>query len=44
MLRDQTKHQSLHHVVAKAEWDDAALLRAVREQVLPAIGRHGPVR
>jgi SRSO17 transposase len=37
-------HQSLHHLVAQAEWDDAALLRAVREQVLPAIERHGPVR
>src|SRR5215213_7805238 len=24
--RVQAKHQSLHHVVAKAEWDDAALL------------------
>src|ERR671916_1484243 len=42
--RVQAKHQSLHHVVAKAEWDDAALLRAVREQALPAIKRHGPVR
>src|SRR5829696_2051223 len=42
--RVQAKHQSLHHVVAKAEWDDVALLRAVREQVLPAIERHGPVR
>ena len=40
----QAKHQSLHHVVAQAEWDDAALLRAVREFVLPAIERHGPVR
>src|SRR5690348_5629845 len=39
----QAKHQSLHHVVAKAEWDDAALLAAVRAQVLPAIERHGPV-
>src|SRR3954467_14782456 len=38
------KHQSMHHVVAKAEWGDAALLRAVQEQVLPAIERHGPVR
>jgi SRSO17 transposase len=36
-------HQSLHHVVAKAEWDDAAVLGAVREQVLPAMERHGPV-
>src|SRR5919198_794791 len=42
--RVQAAHQSLHHMVAKAEWDDAALLRAVREQVLPAIERHGPVR
>jgi SRSO17 transposase len=42
--RVQAKHQSMHHVVAKAEWDDAALLRTVREQVLPAIERHGPVR
>src|SRR3954447_17586551 len=42
--RVQARHQSLHHVVAKAEWEDAALLRAVREQALPAIERHGPVR
>src|SRR3712207_7314635 len=42
--RVQAKHQSLHHLVAQAEWDDAALLRAVRERVLPAIERHGPVR
>ena len=42
--RAQAKHQSMHHVVAKAEWDDAALLRAVRDQVLPAIEEHGPVR
>src|SRR5919112_1094442 len=42
--RVQAAHQSLHHMVAKAEWDDAALLRAVRQQVLPAIARHGPVR
>src|SRR5919199_2789671 len=39
----QAKHQSLHHVVAQAEWDDAALLAAVRAEVLPAIERHGPV-
>jgi SRSO17 transposase len=42
--RVQAAHQSLHHVVAKAEWDDAVLLRAVRERVLPAVERHGPVR
>ena len=38
------RHQSLHHVVAKAEWSDAALLAAVRGEVLPALERHGPVR
>jgi SRSO17 transposase len=41
--RVQAKHQSLHHVVAKAEWDDAAVLAAVRAHVLPAMERHGPV-
>lgn len=41
--RVQAAHQSLHHVVAKAKWDDAAVLKAVREQVLPALERHGPV-
>jgi SRSO17 transposase len=41
--RVQARHQSLHHVVAKAEWDDAAVLRTVRERVLPAIERHGSV-
>lgn len=33
-----TKHQSLHHFIAKAEWSDAALLSAVRRKVLPRIG------
>ncbi len=42
--RVQARHQSLHHVVAKAEWDDAAVLAAVRRRVLPALERHGPVR
>jgi SRSO17 transposase len=32
------KHQSMHHFVAKAEWNDAALLGAVRTQVLPGLG------
>src|ERR1700712_1986384 len=42
--RVQAAHQSMHHVVAKAQWDDAAVLAAVRRQVLPAMERHGPVR
>ena len=41
--RVRAKHQSMHHVVAKAEWDDAAVLAAVRGQVIPALERHGPV-
>src|ERR687889_1178904 len=30
--RVQAAHQSLHHVVAQAEWDDAALLRRSEER------------
>jgi SRSO17 transposase len=41
--RVQAAHQSMHHVVAKAAWDDAALLAAVRAAVLPVMERHGPV-
>ncbi len=37
-------HQSLHHLVAKAAWDDAAVLAAVRDYVLPAIEAQGPIR
>jgi SRSO17 transposase len=32
-------HQSLHHIVADAAWSDLALLKEVREQVLPAMTR-----
>src|ERR1700741_4218796 len=39
----QAKHQALRHMVAQADWDDAAVLAAVRAQVLPAIARQGPV-
>lgn len=42
--RVQAAHQSLHHLVAKADWSDAAVLSAVRQQVLPAITRHGAIR
>jgi SRSO17 transposase len=37
-------HQSLHHFVAKAPWDDAALLAAVRAYALPALQERGPIR
>jgi SRSO17 transposase len=42
--RVQAAHQSLHHLVAKADWSDDATLAVVRQQVLPAIERHGPIR
>jgi SRSO17 transposase len=42
--RVQATHQSLHHLVAKADWSDEAMLTAVRQQVMPAIQQHGAVR
>src|SRR5512147_256040 len=33
-------HQSLHHLVADAPWSDEAILRQVREAVLPAMQKH----
>jgi SRSO17 transposase len=42
--RVQAAHQSLHHLVAKAEWSDDAVLAAVRARVLPVIARRGPIR
>src|SRR5580658_1855105 len=36
-------HQSLHHVVADAPWNDQKVLEQVRQQVLPAMQKHGPV-
>jgi SRSO17 transposase len=42
--RVQAAHQSLHHLVAKADWSDAAVLAVVRSLVLPAIQQHGPIQ
>src|SRR5438552_17409445 len=39
----RARHQSMHHFVANAAWDDAAVLRVARETVLAALDRHGPV-
>jgi SRSO17 transposase len=36
-------HQSLHHVVADAAWSDQALLARVRDDVLPALEKRGPI-
>src|SRR5262245_14193385 len=39
----RARHQSMHHLIAKAGWEDAAVLRVARETVLAALERHGPV-
>src|SRR6266516_3787560 len=39
----RARHQSMHHFVANAAWDDGAVLRAARETVLAALERHGPL-
>jgi SRSO17 transposase len=33
----RSAHQSMHHLVATAEWDDAAVLAAVATQVVPTL-------
>ena len=42
--RLSSKHQSMHHFVADAPWDDARLLAAVRDYVLPRVTRRDPVK
>ena len=37
------RHQSMHHFVAEAPWDDRAVLDVAREWVLAQLERHGPV-
>jgi SRSO17 transposase len=39
----QPMRQSLHHLVAKAPWSDEVVLEQVRNCVLPAMQKHGPV-
>src|SRR5262245_14259067 len=39
----RARHQSMHHFIANAAWDDGAVLRIARETVLAALERHGPV-
>ena len=41
--RVAAQHQSLLHFVAKAPWSDGTVLAKVREIVLPAIERAGPI-
>ena len=37
------QHQKLLHFVAEAPWSDERVLAKVREMVVPAIERHGPI-
>ena len=37
------QHQSMLHLVGQARWSDEAVLAKVRELVLPAIARSGPI-
>ena len=39
----QRMHESLHHFVAQAPWSDDAMLQQVRNYVLPAMQKQGPV-
>src|SRR3970040_193048 len=39
----RSRHQSMHHFVADAPWDTAAVLRVAREWVLAPMARHGAV-
>jgi len=39
----QRMRQSLHHLVAKAPWSDEVMLEQVRNYVLPAMQKQGPV-
>src|SRR2546422_5012259 len=38
----RARHQSMHHFVAEAPWDAAAVLRVARECVWGPMGAHGP--
>jgi DDE superfamily endonuclease len=42
--RTAAQHQSLLHLVAQAPWSDAAILRRVRECVLPSVTREEPIQ
>src|SRR5689334_8498320 len=42
--RVRQTHQSLHHLVADAPWEDAAVLKTVREYALAALTQHGPIQ
>ena len=39
----RSAHQSMHHLVADGGWSDEALLRAVADEVLPALLKDNPM-
>jgi SRSO17 transposase len=39
----RARHQSMHHFVANAAWDDDAVLAVARDYALAQLERHGPV-
>src|SRR5215470_18177300 len=39
----RARHQSLHHFVANAPWDEEAVLRVARDYVLEQMERYGAV-
>lgn len=41
--RVRARHQSLHHFVSNAPWNDAAVLKVARDWVLDQMERHGAV-
>jgi SRSO17 transposase len=41
--RVQPMHESLHHFVAESPWSDADMLMQVRNYVVPAMQKNGPV-
>src|SRR5947207_9398132 len=41
--RTSAQHQSLLHFVGEGRWSDEWVLAKVREMVVPAIERHGPI-
>ena len=39
----RARHQSMHHFVANAPWEAAAVLRVARDWVLAPMAHHGPI-
>jgi len=39
----ESRHQSMHHFVADAPWDERAVIRVARDWALAQFERHGPV-